>query len=323
MKKWLLVIVLLFLMIPQQPVHAAGHAYAVIDAKTGRLLSGSNVYDELPIASLTKMWTALVVIENSDLNDVVTISERAALSEGSSIYLKAGETYTVETLLYGLLLRSGNDAAYALAEHVGGSIDGFVHLMNERAMYAGLANTKFTNPSGLHNDEHLSSAYDTARMLQLAMKNKTFKKIASTVVYNGQYSWKNKHKLLTQNNGAIAGKTGFTKVAGRTLATFFEKDEKQIVVVTLNESNDWQVHNALANEVYDNYEERTIVKKGTYRVAGEKIVVKEPIKLLATKKEVKSFRHVVYLSTNPATKNATWYVYDENKPIYSVPVVRK
>ena len=310
-------------MIPHQPVQAAGHAYAVIDAKTGRLLLGSNVDEQLPIASLTKMWTALVVIENSDLKDVVTISERAALSEGSSIYLEAGKTYTVETLLYGLLLRSGNDAAYALAEHVGGSIDGFVHLMNERAMYAGLSNTKFTNPSGLHHDEHLSSAYDTARMLQLAMKNETFKKIASTVVYKGQYSWKNKHKLLTQNNGAIAGKTGFTKVAGRTLATFFEKDKKQFVVVTLNESNDWQVHNALANEVYENFEERTIVKKGTYRVAGEKIIVQEPIKLLSTKEEEKSFRHVVYLSTNPESKNATWYVYDESKPIYSLPVKRK
>lgn len=322
MKKWLLVILLLLFI--QQPAQAAGgHAFAVIDAKTGRLLSGTNVYDELPIASLTKMWTALIVIENSNLNDVVTVSERAALSEGSSIYLQAGETYTVETLLYGLMLRSGNDAAYALAEHVGGSIDGFVHLMNERAMFAGLANTKFTNPSGLHNEEHLSSAYDTARMLQIAMKNKTFKKIASTVVYNGQYSWKNKHKLLTQNNGAIAGKTGFTKVAGRTLATYFEKGDKQFVVVTLNESNDWQVHNALANEVYDNYEERTIVKKGTYRVAGEKIILQEPIKLLATKEEVKSFKHVVYLSTDPATKNATWYVYDDNRPIYSVAVKRK
>ncbi|MEO4053274.1 D-alanyl-D-alanine carboxypeptidase family protein [Solibacillus sp. CAU 1738] len=321
MKKWLLVIVLFLLM--QQPAQAGGHAYAVIDAKTGRLLSGTNVNDELPIASLTKMWTALIVIENSDLKDVVTVSEKASLAEGSSIYLQAGETYTVETLLYGLMLRSGNDAAYALAEHVGGSVEGFVHLMNQRALFAGLSHTKFTNPSGLHHEEHLSSAYDTARMLQIAMKNKTFKKIATTVVYNGKYSWKNKHKLLTQNNGAIAGKTGFTKVAGRTLATFFERDQKQFIVVTLNESNDWQVHNALANDVYANYAERTIVKKGTYYVSGEKIIVQEPIKLLATKDEVETLRHVVYLPTNPSNKNATWYVYDEGRPVLSVPVKRK
>lgn len=122
------------------------------------------------------MWTALIAIENNDLKEEVEISRQAALSEGSSIYLEPGDKVTIEELLYGLMLRSGNDAAYALAEHTGGSIEGFADLMNEKARLYGLNNTYFTNPSGLHNDLHLSSAYDTAQMLRIAMQNDTFKR---------------------------------------------------------------------------------------------------------------------------------------------------
>ena len=128
-------------------------------------------------------------------NDKIIISERATFSEGSSIYLEAGDEWTVEQLLYGLLLRSGNDAAYALAEHVGGSVEGFVKLMNDAALIYGLSATTFTNPSGLHDDAHLSSAYDTARMLQIAMQNEQFHQIASTKIYKGKVAWQNKHRL--------------------------------------------------------------------------------------------------------------------------------
>lgn len=178
---------------------SADASYAVIDAETGRLLSGNNAHAQLPIASLTKMWTAFVVIENSNLDDEVVISREAALSEGSSIYLEPGEKITVETLLYGLMLRSGNDAAYALAEHTGGSFEGFVDLMNEKATFYGLNNTFFTNPSGLHHDLHLSSAYDTAMMLKVALENDTFRKIATTVNY--------------KSIGVPSGKCGFTTVS--------------------------------------------------------------------------------------------------------------
>ncbi|KYG89067.1 D-alanyl-D-alanine carboxypeptidase family protein [Metasolibacillus sp. FSL H7-0170] len=321
MKKWLCVVLLFVLLQPS--AQAAGHAYAVIDAQTGRMLMGANEHVRLPIASLTKIWTALIVLENSELHDKVTISERAALSEGSSIYLEKGQTYSIETLLYGLMLRSGNDAAYALAEHVGGSVEGFVYLMNERAQLAGLSATKFSNPSGLHNEEHLSSAYDTARMLQIAMRNEQFKKIASTVIFNGEQSWKNKHRLLSENNGAVAGKTGYTKVAGRTLATYFQKEQKHFIVVTLNESNDWRVHTALADHIASNYAERTLAKKGIYTVAGEKITVNEPIKMLVTKAEVRDMQHVVYLPTDPHKKEAIWYVYDKGRPVHAVAVQRE
>ncbi|WP_042472244.1 D-alanyl-D-alanine carboxypeptidase family protein [Bacillus ndiopicus] len=321
MRKWLCVVLLFVLLQPS--AQASSHAYAVVDAQTGRLLMGTNEHVRLPIASLTKIWTALVVLENSELSDKVTISERAALSEGSSIYLEKGQTYSIETLLYGLMLRSGNDAAHALAEHVGGSVEGFVYLMNERARLAGLSDTVFSNPSGLHNEQHLSSAYDTARMLQIAMRNEQFKKIASTVIFNGEQNWKNKHRLLSENNGAIAGKTGFTKVAGRTLATYFQKEQKQFIVVTLNESDDWRVHNALADNIAKNYAERTLAKKGTYTVAGEKIIVNEPIKMLVTKAEVRDMQHVVYLPTDARKKEAIWYVYNKGRPVHAVAVERE
>ncbi|MBO1910334.1 D-alanyl-D-alanine carboxypeptidase, partial [Microvirga sp. 3-52] len=144
---------------------SARDAWVVIDAETGRLLSGSNEHVRLPIASLTKIWTAFTVLESGAPLGMTTISPEAASAEGSSIYLQQGVTADVEGLLYGLMLRSGNDAAYALAEHAGGSLDGFVDLMNENAIVFGLNDTVFTNPSGLHNEIHLSTAYDTALMM--------------------------------------------------------------------------------------------------------------------------------------------------------------
>ena len=303
---------------------AASASYAVIDADTGRLLFGSHVHERKPIASLTKMWTALIVIENNDLKEEVEISRQAAMSEGSSIYLEPGEKVTVEELLYGLMLRSGNDAAYALAEHTGGSIEGFADLMNEKARLYGLDNTYFTNPSGLHNDLHLSSAYDTAQMLRIAMKNDTFKKISSTINYkspskNG-VTWQNKHKLLRQQVGAVAGKTGYTKVAGRTLATYFEKGEEKVIVVTLGESNDWQVHTSLANKVFSEYDYVTVADKGEYEATEDKTVeLKKPIQLLLNKKEEKKLQNVLHLSRKQ-DEFGIWHVLLNNESIYATKV---
>ncbi len=332
-------------MLPQTSFARGGSGYAVLDGETGRVLIGSNSDARLPIASLTKIWTALVAIENSDLQDKVVISPKAAMSEGSSIYLQAGETVTVETLLYGLMLRSGNDAATALAEHVGGSVEGFVKLMNERAVIAGLTNTVFMNPSGLHHEEHLSSARDTAEMLRIALQNKTFEKIASTVLYradtvNGML-WENKHRLLREGSGmaadidyeteqpvsslksatgtAFAGKTGFTKVAGRTLATAFQKDGQTCIVVTLNESDDWNVHRGLSNKVWQDYSLETVVKKGKYNV-NKKLAIRleQPIRLQLNKEEKEQVRQVLHVSRK--RKEAVLSIFIGEDRIYATPV---
>ncbi|MEY9969666.1 D-alanyl-D-alanine carboxypeptidase (penicillin-binding protein 5/6) [Lysinibacillus sp. RC46] len=341
----LFMIVVVMLMLPETSLARGGSGYAVLDGDTGRVLFESNSDARLPIASLTKIWTALVAIENSNLQDEVVISPRAATAEGSSIYLQAGEKVTVETLLYGLMLRSGNDAATALAEHAGGSVEGFVKLMNERAVVAGLTNTVFMNPSGLHHDEHLSSARDTAEMLRIALQNKIFKKIASTVLYranteNGML-WENKHRLLREGSGvaieigdetqqpvnalksakgsAFAGKTGFTKVAGRTLATAFQKDGQTCIVVTLNESDDWNVHRGLANKVWQDYSLETVVKKGKYKVNKNlSIRLEEPILLQLNKEEKESVRQVLHVSRK--RKEGVLSIFLGEERIYAVPV---
>lgn len=301
---------------------SAQSSWAVIDADTGRLLMGENEHEKLPIASLTKVWTAFTVLENGMPLEETTISSAAASSEGSSIYLEQGTTIPVESLLYGLMLRSGNDAAYALAEYVGGSVEGFVDLMNEHALIYDLKDTVFTNPSGLHDEEHLSTAYETALMMRYAMENEQFKKIASAPTYKftlGEttYHWSNKHRLLHDSETAIAGKTGFTKIAGRTLVTYFEKDNKRVIVVTLNDGNDWQNHMALSERAFSEYKIETIAKKGFYKILpGIQGELKQPLQLLLKKDEKKKISHVVQIPQNNQVAGR-WIVYMDHAPMFS------
>lgn len=308
-KRLVLLVVMLLMFWQTVEVQAVSSGYAVIDGQNGRLLDGQAPHSKLPIASLTKMWTAYVVLEHGNLKDEVIISDEAVRSEGSSIYLEAGDVWTVEHLLHGLMLRSGNDAAYALAEHVGGSVEGFVYLMNEAAARYGLSNTTFTNPSGLHDDAHLSTAYDTAKMLQIAMQNDDFKRIAGTKLYKTGAAWQNKHRLLFADANVVAGKTGFTKRAGRTLATFFEREQKQFVVVTLNEPNDWNMHRYLSDKVHASYEMVEVAEKGKYVIGDVKLILREPIRLLLKEAEKQEIQHTVLISRVPTSTRAVWNVF--------------
>lgn len=323
MKRALVIVLLLSLFIVASSKEASAHqSWAVIDADTGRLLGGSNENVRLPIASLTKIWTALTVLESGVPLDTLTISPAAASAEGSSTYLPQGHVADVEGVLYGLMLRSGNDAAQALAEHVGGTMEGFVRLMNEQAQLHGLNDTVFTNPSGLHNELHLSTAYETALMLHFALGNEKFRKISSTLNYsydsNGQtYSWQNKHRLLHSKKTAIAGKTGFTKAAGRTLATYFEEDGKNIIVVTLNNGDDWNTHLNIAAQVFSSYKLVTVAKKGMYDILpGIEGELKSPIRLLLKKGEKANVSHIIRI---PRGKNelstGRWTVLFNNEPM--------
>ncbi|MGG0657755.1 D-alanyl-D-alanine carboxypeptidase family protein [Rummeliibacillus pycnus] len=327
MRRWIVVVLscIIVLMPFEKTAEAASSSYAVIDADTGRLLVGMNEHQRLPIASLTKMWTAFVAVKEKDLDTETTISKKATLSEGSSIYLVEGEKTTLKTLLNGLLLRSGNDAATAIAEEVGGSVGGFVKLMNDYAMLYGLADTHFENPSGLHHDKHLSSAYDTAQMLRIGMQEKAFRKIATTKFYKSDLqnptTWKNKHKLLHYNKYAIAGKTGFTKVAGRTLATYFEKDGKRIIVVTLNESNDWQVHSEFAETAFQKYEKRLLAKQGIYQVRDDlQVELNHPVYALISKDEEKKVKSILRMPRIAQGDIGIWSFYLDGQPLIEEPV---
>ncbi|MDV6377640.1 D-alanyl-D-alanine carboxypeptidase [Sporosarcina sp. GW1-11] len=308
-------------------IYASGSSWAVIDAETGRLLKGENEHYPLPIASLTKMWTAYTFLELQSESEETVISAEAATAEGSSIYLQPGQVMQTDDLLYGLMLRSGNDAAQALAEHAGGSVEGFVYLMNETAERHGLEQTYFTNPSGLHHERHVSSAYDTAKMLYFAMKNPEFRKIATTKNHSfeidaGKNSWQNKHRLLLSEPSAIAGKTGFTKAAGRTLATYFEKDGKSVIVVTLNNGDDWKVHKYLSQQVFSHYQRYTVAKKGRYQIFPHMTAtLDDSITLLVNKNERKSLSNVLQIpQTEQPQKKGYWTIYLETDPIKTVAV---
>ncbi|WP_075618212.1 D-alanyl-D-alanine carboxypeptidase family protein [Paenisporosarcina indica] len=304
-------VLVVFLVVTVFPTfsQAQGSAYAVIDAKTGRLLVGSGAHDKLAIASLTKMWTAVVVADETKLKETTRISANAATTEGSSIYLKTGEEKPIDVLLYGLMLRSGNDAAVALAEHTGGSVSGFVKLMNEKAKVMGLKDTTFTNPSGLHDDQHLSTAYDTALMLKIAMENKELRPILMAANYKQKgTNWENKHKLVRSDTKAIAGKTGFTKTAGRTLATYFKDGEEEVIVVTINQSNDWEMHQLLAQNAFKQYDRVQVIQKGSYDLPGGLVVNVEQSAYVLKKKDEQVSHLLVLNRAKAKAKVARWDV---------------
>ncbi|HLR80018.1 MAG TPA: D-alanyl-D-alanine carboxypeptidase family protein [Bacillota bacterium] len=224
----------------------SAHHAILMDASSKAVLFEKEAHQKVPIASITKIMTAIIAIESGRLDEVATTSRRAIHTGGSSIYLEQGEQMSVEDLLYGLMLRSGNDAAVVLSEHIGGSVEGFVHLMNEKAAWLGMTNTNFTNPHGLHEEDHYSTAYDMALLMQYAMENDRFKKVSETISYQSQkrsYLWYNKNKLLTMHyDYCTGGKTGFTRISGRTLVTSAEKDQQELIAVTLNARDDWNDH---------------------------------------------------------------------------------
>ena len=253
---------------PHMHVQAfSGECGVLIEQVTGRVLFEQCAQEQKYIASITKIMTAIVAIEEGQLNEEVEISKNATYQVGSSLYLKEGDGVKLVDLIYGLMLRSGNDAAMAIAEGVSGSHDEFVDLMNNKAKELGLKNTVFQNTSGLDETTYnLSSAYDMALIQQYAMNNPMFREIASTTMHqattrNGNaYVWHNKHKLVTgRYEDAIAGKTGFTKKARRTLVTSAKRDNLELIAVTLNDGNDWNDHINLFNHGFNTYELKQVV----------------------------------------------------------------
>ncbi len=239
----------------------------LLDAQSGTALAQKNIHARLPMASTTKIMTALVAIERLDLDQTVCVPPAAVGIEGSSVYLYAGEQITVRTLLYALLLSSANDAAVALAIAACGSVEQFAHAMNEKAAALGLTDTHFCNPHGLHDDAHYTTAWDLARLTAAALTNDTFAEIVSTRRYtaaqNGTDATRlflNHNKLLSRYEGAVGVKTGFTKKSGRCLVSAAKRDGLLLIAVTLNDPNDWQDHAALFDWGFASYRNFTADK---------------------------------------------------------------
>ncbi len=233
-------------------------AACVMEVLTGRVLYAQNADARLPMASTTKIMTALLVLENGNLDNIVSIPEQAVGVQGSSIYLKKGEQFSRKSLLYALMLESGNDVATALALDVSGSINDFAQKMNVRAKELGARNTHFVNPHGLPSTEHYTTAYDLALIAATALRIPVFRKIVSTkiIVIHPQTqgvkrTLQNHNKLLWQFDGACGVKTGYTKAAGRCLVGAAMRDGKQVVSVVLNDPVMWEDTCTLLNTALD------------------------------------------------------------------------
>lgn len=249
-------------------VKAIGSAEIVMDYDSGRVLYGKNIDEKLANASTTKIVTAITVLENADISDKVLITASDVNVEGSSIYLKEGDVYTVEALLYGLMLRSGNDAATALSRHVGKTVDNFSKLMNTVAKKCGAENSNFVNPHGLSDENHYTTAKDLVLITRYALQNEIFKKIVSTkkITIDGR-TFVNKNKMLNNYDGADGVKTGYTKKAGRCLVTTAKKNGMRLISVVLNCGDMYERSAELLDGCFNNYHMKEIVAKNA--VLGE------------------------------------------------------
>ncbi|KAF6536745.1 D-alanyl-D-alanine carboxypeptidase [Bacillus sp. EKM208B] len=268
---FLLTFVILFSITDGNTAHAQIHVSAksaiIIDGASGRVLFAKDEHHKRRIASITKIMTAVLAIESGKMEETVTVSPNAVKTEGSAIYLQPEQKVKLKDLVYGLMLRSGNDAAAAIAEYVGGSLDGFVFMMNKKAEQIGMENTKFQNPHGLDDHENLySTAYDMALLTKYAMKIKEYRTVSGTKVYKAETMdrvWKNKNKLLTGlYRYSTGGKTGYTKIAKRTLVSTASKDGTDLIAVTINDPDDWDDHMNMFNYVFDHYKTYVVAKKG-------------------------------------------------------------
>ena len=251
----LLAVWLCFISLPVLEVSAletSAKAAVLISGGTGEIIYQYNAEEKLPMASTTKIMTALLLCENGDFDRQITVTEEMVRVEGTSMGLLPGDKVTLHDLLYGMLLASGNDAANVTAYVLGGTVDGFAKKMNDKAAQLGLKNTHFATPSGLDAEDHYTTALDLALLSKYAMQNEHFRAAASAesaVLEYGNPPYRrtltNHNKLLKTFDGAVGVKTGFTKKSGRCLVSAAERDGKLVIAVTLNDPSDWADHEAM------------------------------------------------------------------------------
>ncbi|MDV3427687.1 MAG: D-alanyl-D-alanine carboxypeptidase [Bacillota bacterium] len=304
----------------------------VLDGATNIVLYNKNGYDEAANASTTKIVTALTAIKYGNLDNKYTISKKAAKVSGSKVGYKEGEEISLRELLYGLMLRSGNDAAIAIAEGIGKSEENFMNMVNSYIKEMGVTSTHFTSPHGLDNDQHYSTAYDLAYFTSIGMKNPVFNEIVSTKDTNGQglftRSYHNINKILYLIPEANGVKTGFTGKAGKCLVTSINTNDRNIIIVLLNCSDRWNITKKLYNYVKDNYSFKTILKKGEtvseisipYGNKKAFLTVSEDVSLPVGKDESLSWK--VYMNDSPlpvkkGDRVGTLCVFKEDDVIYS------
>lgn len=275
MKKILLFSMLLFCFIGKVNASTdSARSYALMDMDSGRVLLSKDMHSKRLIASITKIMTATLAIESGKIDDIVKVDESINKAYGSGIYIEVGEKIKLKDLLYGLMMRSGNDAASMIASYISGSEEEFVILMNRKAKEIGMNDTTFYNASGLPTPHgNISSTYDMALLTRYAMKNEIYRDIVKTRKYKvttnkKTYIWHNKNKLL-RYDFITGGKTGYTEESGRTLVSTANKNNMNLVVVTIRDSDDWNTHLELYNYAIDNYDVYRVLNKNKFVLPGD------------------------------------------------------
>lgn len=339
MKKLLLFSLLLMLGISNCNASCGSASqYILMDQTTGRVIKGKNYHKPMLIASITKIMTCLLAIESKKLDDVVVVDEVINESYGSGIYIEIGEEITLRDLLYGLMLRSGNDAALMIAKYISGDVESFVNEMNNKAKYLGMTNTIFVNPSGLDNTDsgNYSTAYDMALLTRYAMNYEEYRKIVSTKSHTVKtnkktYIWKNKNKLLSEAY-ITGGKTGYTEKAKRTLVTTGEYDNMNFIVVTIKDSDDWNTHKELYNYAFNNYKAYRILNKNNFNVIGDtyykgEFYIKNDIYIPFKKTELRSLIGKIELNKKKNYKDndkvGEYLIYLDKLLLYKEPIYIK
>ena len=327
MRKWITIFILI-LIIPIN-TYAYCNNCIVMDMDSGRILYEHNKDKKMLIASTTKIMTAVVAIENKDLNEEVIIGDEVLKMYGTNIYIEPGEKLSLRDLLYGLMLRSGNDAAVSIAKYVSGSIDKFVELMNTKAKELGMNNTIFRNPHGLDEDtENYSTPYDMALLMKYANTLIEFVEISgskkwSVTTNKKSYIWYNRNKLLTNYKYLTGGKTGYTPKAGKTLVTTASKNNLNLVAVTLNNPNHYEEQKELYEKIFSNYKSILIIDKNNIVFNNSKykyLFINYSFSYPLTKDEEKDIRVVVdYYNLDKINNNSIVgeiYVLFKDKEIF-------
>lgn len=327
-------IILFLLLIMPMNVYAIPKNMILMDRDTNRILYSKNIHEKELIASTTKIMTAVIAIESGKLDDKIKINDSVLKAYGSGIYVSVGETLTLRELVYGLMLRSGNDAALAIEDYLGGH-DKFVSKMNEKAAKIGMKDTIFYNSCGLDEEEgNLSTAYDMALLMKYALNLYDFTVITSTkniTIKTDQktYEWKNKNKLLFRYKYTTGGKTGYTKKAKRTLVTSASKNDINLIAVTFNDPDDFDTHKELYEKAFKNYKKYLILNMRKINIKTKKyknkLYIKTNYYYLLKDNERNNISKKVYLYKTSQKNNKVGYIEIKfkNKIVHKEPIYVK
>lgn len=335
MKKNLIAFIIMVTLFPLNTyaLNDTAKSSIVIDMDSGRILYEKNPNEKRLIASTTKIMTAILAIENGNLNKNVIVGEEVLKMYGTNIYIEVGEKISMKDLLYGLLMRSGNDASVVIAKEIGKTEDGFVKMMNQKAKEIGMKNTNFKNPHGLDDEtKNYSTAYDMALLSSYAYKNETYRKISSTKKYETSndkksYLWYNRNKLLTMYKYSTGGKNGYTPVAGKTLVTTASKDGLNLTTVTLKDSNPYENHKRIYENIYNQYKKYKIIDKETFKINKNyfngKLYIKNSFYYPLKESERDLIKTFVSITNKKDKKVGKITIYLDKKTIGTIPIYQQ